>query len=392
MTKNTDNESPCILIVDDIEANLQALEMMLKDVPAQLVRAVSGREAISKAMRYRPMLILMDIKMPGLNGFEAAYLMHKMPKLKYIPIVFLTASSQSQGENAIIQGYESGAVTDYLFKPVDPYILCSKVEVFLQLYHQQQSVIALEKQLSEKHRQDSLRVVSSGVAHEFQDIIAPILNDLHQLMAEPLTTEHQDWLDKMYQPAFSGNQLVEHLLTYTGEYADIQSVNLPRLAGSYIEALTDNLAEDIHFENFPASEEFMVRLDALELWFVLENLFNNALESMANNPDSREKRLTFQVSKRYVDTPEESVQGVIPANTYGVIEVSDGGHGIPLNEQQRIFDPFFVSEKQERTGKAGLGLCVVYGVVMRMSGFLQVKSTLNEGATFRVYLPCQSVI
>ena len=130
----------------------------------------------------------------------------------------------------------------------------------------------------------------------------------------------------------------------------------------------------------------MVRLDALELWFVLENLFDNALDSMADNPESREKRLTVEISLVTVDAPEEAVNGPIPAAQYGVITVSDCGQGMSPEDQRRIFDPFFV--KRYKKGKTGLGLCVVYGVVMRLSGFLQVQSELGQGSTFRIYLPC----
>ena len=129
----TELEVPKILIVDDRPENLFALEQTLKPLKACLMRAASGEEALSQVLRSHFALILMDVQMPGMDGFEAVNLMRDYDETKNVPVIFVTAISKER--QFVQQGYESGAV-DYLFKPIAPDILLSKVRVFLELEKQ----------------------------------------------------------------------------------------------------------------------------------------------------------------------------------------------------------------------------------------------------------------
>jgi len=124
---------PKILIVDDRPENLFALEQTLKPLNASLTRAMSGEEALSQVLREQFALILMDVQMPGMDGFEAVSLMRDYDDTKNVPVIFVTAISKER--QFVEQGYESGAV-DYLFKPIAPGVLLSKVKVFLELEKQ----------------------------------------------------------------------------------------------------------------------------------------------------------------------------------------------------------------------------------------------------------------
>jgi diguanylate cyclase (GGDEF)-like protein/PAS domain S-box-containing protein len=127
------NLRPKILIVDDRPENLFALEQTLKPLNASLTRAMSGEEALSQVLRQQFALILMDVQMPGMDGFEAVSLMRDYDETKNVPVIFVTAISKER--QFVEQGYESGAV-DYLFKPIAPNVLLSKVKVFLELEKQ----------------------------------------------------------------------------------------------------------------------------------------------------------------------------------------------------------------------------------------------------------------
>jgi diguanylate cyclase (GGDEF)-like protein len=122
-----------ILIVDDRVDNLLVLESLLEDANCNIVKATSGNEALSLMFDYDFALILLDVQMPDMDGFETAELMRSNNRTKYIPIIFVTAISKEQ--KCIFKGYEVGAV-DYLFKPIEPVILQSKVRVFIELYNQ----------------------------------------------------------------------------------------------------------------------------------------------------------------------------------------------------------------------------------------------------------------
>ena len=140
-----------ILLVDDREENLVALEAVLASEDYVLLKANSGDEALKQLLAHRPALILMDVQMPGMDGFQTANIIRKSERLKNIPIIFITAISQE--ERYVQRGYEHGAV-DYIFKPFDVRILRSKVAVFVDLHRKTQQLIKQERLLLEKERSE----------------------------------------------------------------------------------------------------------------------------------------------------------------------------------------------------------------------------------------------
>ncbi len=132
-----------ILIVDDKKENHLVMESVITDEELNLVKAFSGEEALELCLSHSFAVILMDVQMPSMDGFEAAKLLRSIKKTKHIPIIFITALSKEQ--HAQFKGYEVGAV-DYLFKPFDPIILQSKIKIFKELYLQRRLI---EKQAEE---------------------------------------------------------------------------------------------------------------------------------------------------------------------------------------------------------------------------------------------------
>jgi len=151
VTSVRDHEPVDILIVDDRSENLLALEAILEPLGQKVVRASSGEDALRVLLERDIAVILLDVQMPGLNGFETAQMIKSRERSKYIPIIFLTAISKEQ--EYVYQGYSVGAV-DYIFKPFQPEILRSKVSVFVDLYVQQRRISEQEQRLRESERQD----------------------------------------------------------------------------------------------------------------------------------------------------------------------------------------------------------------------------------------------
>jgi len=142
-----------ILIVDDRKENLLTLESLLESPELELVCAESGNEALAKILDYEFALILMDVRMPGMDGYETAELMRGSTRSKSIPIIFVTAARMDREH--MFKGYDSGAV-DYLFKPLEPQILKRKVGIFLELHRQRQ-------QLEEKTRELDAKILELEV-------------------------------------------------------------------------------------------------------------------------------------------------------------------------------------------------------------------------------------
>ena len=139
-----------ILLVDDQSANLVALEAVLESLGQNLVKARSGEEALRHLMQMDFAVILLDVLMPGMNGFETAAIIRERDRSRHMPIIFLTAGGKT--ENEMFQGYALGAI-DYLLKPVRPAVLRSKVLVFMDLYRKTGEVNGLKDELGRLHKE-----------------------------------------------------------------------------------------------------------------------------------------------------------------------------------------------------------------------------------------------
>lgn len=127
-----------VLVVDDLKENITAMEALLEDLDINLLKADSGNTALSIMLEHELALILLDVQMPEMDGFEVAEIMKSSERTKYIPIIFVTAISKE--DRYIFKAYDAGAV-DYLMKPIVPEILISKVRVFIQLHEQKQKIV-----------------------------------------------------------------------------------------------------------------------------------------------------------------------------------------------------------------------------------------------------------
>src|ERR1700742_681293 len=140
MSEATNGERASILLVDDMEDNLVALEAVLGSLNEPLVRARSGEEAMKALLRRRFAVVLLDIRMPGMDGFETAANIKRLDQTKDVPIIFLTGAEEDAGY--AFRGYATGAA-DYLTKPFDPWVLRAKVNVFLELHRKNQQLQSL---------------------------------------------------------------------------------------------------------------------------------------------------------------------------------------------------------------------------------------------------------
>src|SRR5258706_14437372 len=146
VNNNVAPKQPKILLVDDREDNLLSIEAILAPDGYQFFRAYSGHQALKILLNeFDFAMILMDVKMPVLNGFETATLIYEREKLRHIPIIFITANNY--GDENIFKGYKAGGI-DYIFKPINPEVLRAKVAVFLELYRKNSLLLEQDQKLS----------------------------------------------------------------------------------------------------------------------------------------------------------------------------------------------------------------------------------------------------
>ena len=202
----TEPEASSILLVDDRDENLFALEQILKPLDARTHRATSGPEALSLVLRHEYAVILMDVQMPGMDGFETVSLMRDHDETRRIPVIFVTAISKEQ--RFVSRGYDTGAV-DYLFKPLDADILLSKVRVFLELDARGRRLKQAAKELERVSRHNRL-VLASVV-----EGIVTVTSDGHINAVNPATEK----LLGSKQAALTGR----HLLSIMQDPKEIDS-------------------------------------------------------------------------------------------------------------------------------------------------------------------------
>ncbi|MET7908152.1 response regulator [Streptomyces avermitilis] len=178
--EETTDERASILLVDDMEDNLMALEAVLGSLNEPLIRARSGEEAMKALLRRRFAVVLLDIRMPGMDGFETAANIKRLDQTKDVPIIFLTGTDADAGY--AFRGYATGAA-DYLTKPFDPWVLRAKVSVFLDLHRKNRQ---LERMLSrEQERFDELtarlREIGTRVASSDHQEVLELRHHVHQM-------------------------------------------------------------------------------------------------------------------------------------------------------------------------------------------------------------------
>ncbi|MDF1655325.1 MAG: EAL domain-containing protein [Coxiellaceae bacterium] len=246
-----------ILIVDDDKKNLLALEKVLQDLPADIISATSGEEALSLITEHEFAVVLLDVQMPGMDGFETAELMRKNRYTEAIPIIFVTALSKEKIH--VFKGYQSGAV-DYLFKPIEPFLLQSKVQIFLDIYYQKtQRLVSLLRELQ------SVKLQLESNNRELQKIAS------HDSLTElPNRRQFEDELDRC--------------LSYAKRYDDkfallfVDVDNFKAINDNFGHVMGDNILRLISTKILSKlrQEDFFARLGGDEFAIILTHL--NAYE------------------------------------------------------------------------------------------------------------------
>jgi two-component system NtrC family sensor kinase len=357
---------PAVLLVDDVEANLVALQALLADLDCELVLARSGNAALRQLLRREFAVVLLDVQMPEMDGYEVAEYARNNAATKDVPILFLTATHNTQDN--VLRGYDSGAV-DFLFKPIDSSILRSKVRVFLELYCGKREIAdkkhalerayrdlqAMQTQLVQSAKMASLGELVAGIAHEINNPLAFALSHLDTVLrglgpieaalrpetsdaARPHWEKVKSRLGEMNLGLGRIRELVVKLRTFSRLDGDERGVaNIKECVDSVLTILGHRLKDRINV---------VQNLDGPASLECYPGLLNQALMNlMANSIDAIEGEGTIVIATR-------------SAGERYLITVSDTGHGVPAALRQRIFEPFFTT-KGVGSG-TGLGLSITY--------------------------------
>jgi CheY-like chemotaxis protein/nitrogen-specific signal transduction histidine kinase len=374
-----------VLIVDDRPENLLTMEGILENDDLIILKAHSGNEALSIMLEHNIALVLMDVQMPGMDGFEVAEIMRSSERTKHIPIIFVTAISKQRQH--IFKGYESGAV-DYLYKPLDLEILQSKIKAFIDFFQHknalEETTRKLEKTIAELN--DSKQIAEEAttaksaflatMSHEIRTPLNGIIGmaDLGLMDEEISPTQRERFLDIKN----SG----ESLLDIINEILDISKIEADKLELEEIEFSLREVIEKVvnllSVKVFQEKLEFICEIDPtipdiiigdpLRIRQILINLLSNAIKFTEEG--------TIGIYIQMLDLVEEQVSVEF--------SVKDTGIGIPKDKIDRLFKSY--SQAQTSTtrthGGTGLGLNISQRLVNRMGGQIKVESIFGEGSNF----------
>jgi two-component system, sensor histidine kinase and response regulator len=365
---------PKILLVDDIEANLVSLEALLNNLDCELVRASGGNDALKLLLKHQFAVMLLDVQMPGMDGFEVAEYARQNPATRDTPIIFLTAMHETP--EGTLRGYGSGAV-DFLTKPINVAVLRAKVRVFLELHLSRQKLIdevtAHKKTLAALETANAaLRHFTDAASHDLKAPVRAVRGFLRAFGQEPgqqLTDQGRHYLERSIRAGERMDSLLDSLLAYARLQRNLARAEVD--CETVLEQLKVDLGEalaraDTQFEAEPLPA---IQGDPDRIYQLFLNLVSNALKF------------------RRADVPLHVRVSADRRDAEALFCVADNGVGIDPKHQARIFQPFFRSQTQGKFEGSGLGLAICQQVVEQHGGRIWVESEPGQGSRFYFTLP-----
>lgn len=359
---------PNILIVDDRRENLLATQKVLKNLDAGIFKASSGNEALSLMLRHKFAVILLDVQMPEMDGFEVAMLMQDNESMCGIPIIFVTAISKE--EKYATQAAEIGAV-DYIFKPINPDILKSKVKVYLDLYVQREHILKLNKTLSQSN--EELERFAYICSHDMQEPVR-MMNSYGGMLEEEsgdvLNERSRKYLRFIIGNAQRMQKMIQDILTFSRigrEEVTMEPVDCNEIAGEVLAEFESAIKETdarIICGDLPVLETSATLMRVL-----LQNLIGNALK--------------FQDGRK----PPEIGIHADRENDFWRFSVSDNGIGFDPIFHDRIFTIFQRLHRKEEYPGTGIGLSTCRKFIRLCGGDIGFESEPGKGSTFFFTLP-----
>jgi len=403
-----------ILLVDDREDNLLSIETILEPEGYELIKANSGREALKILLvQFDFALILMDVKMPNLNGFETAALIYEREKLKHIPIIFITAFNY--GEENMFKGYQMGAV-DYIYKPINPDLLKAKVSVFVDLYIknrqliiQEQKLTAINKSLENeikerKSSEEKVKILNRQLleninhletanrdldrfafmsSHDLQEPLRKIctFNDL-------LYTKYKDVFDKdaLYYSSRiqKAAERMQALIRDILEFSKVSNTE-NKTTATDLNIVVNEILEDM--EPVILEKRATVNIAKLPTLDVNRGLMVPLFSNLIGNAIKYAKKEVAPEINIYAEPPSIGGPNGFGAKKFCRVYVEDNGIGFEQKYADRIFDMFIRLHGNSEYEGTGIGLALCKQIVEKHHGFISALSQENKGSKFIVSFP-----
>ena len=406
-----------ILLVDDNENNLLSMESIFSKDNYQITRANSGREALKILLKECDFtLILMDVEMPDLNGFETATLIYQREKIQHIPIIFITA--HSYGDENIFKAYKAGAV-DYIYKPIQPDLLRAKVSVYIELFKKNHQLLEQEQKLKAINK--SLEIeVKDRIASETKvnELNKQLLKNIEQLestnkeldqfafiashdLQEPLRKikTFSDRIESKYADKLDdeGRLFIEKMQSSCDRMQNLISdiLAFSKISGiktSLVYSDIDKILEDVLLDMDLQIQEknAQVLIDPIPKLYVYPTLIKALFENIIGNAIKYSRKDIAPVIKiTSKDETLENISDSIPVRKYCRINIEDNGIGFEQKYAEQIFKMFTRLHGNTEYAGTGIGLAICKKIVDEHHGYISAKGEANKGSVFTVSLPLE---
>ncbi len=374
----------CVLVVDDNPTNLSVLVNLLRDVGLRVLVATDGESAIEQIEYVKPDLILLDVMMPGIDGFETCQRFKANPETVKIPIIFMTALSETVDK---VRGLSLGAV-DYVTKPFEHEEVLVRIRTHLTIAKQRQTIetqnLELQTEICDRKRaEESLTIFLHAVSHDLRNPVTGLLMVLDNLAKTASSDDAnillpQSTLERMQQSGHRQlaliNSLMEsHVNDVHGIVIHPQPVAIMEIIQSAIadlQPLLDKEEAEVVVQIVP--ELPLVIADAAHVCRVFQNLIANAIK---HNPPNLKLTISAKIS------PENLL----------LCEVADDGVGMTNEQSEHLFELYTQGNNQNRLNRRslslGLGLYICRQIVQAHGGAIGVTGEINLGSRFWFTLP-----
>ena len=363
-----------ILVVDDMESNIRLLSNILVSIGHKVRTALNGELALMSIRSQAPDVVLLDIRMPKIDGYEVCRRIKADPATSDIPVIFISALNDTDD---IVRAFEVGGV-DYITKPFKLKEVLARVSTQITLSQQRKQI--------EENRQHEIEYFETlnrmkdqfikAATHDLKNPLALIAGyaSLLETIKPGETEEMQTFIDGVKEGVDKMLHLVTDMLDLlqmeSGFHLELDNVSLSQFVAGCVSNFQFRAQEkQIQLTLDQPETDLTIPIDPFRVGRVMDNLLSNAI--------------------KYTPPGQDITVRVDTNGDYAMIEVQDTGYGIPEDALPRIFDPFYrVDNRQHRAEEGtGLGLSIAAAIIDQHNGEIQVESQVDVGSTFRIYLP-----
>lgn len=357
------NAKPKILIVDDKPENLHALRVVLQDLDIELIEALSGNEALRATLHHNFALALLDVQMPGMDGYELASILREEERSAQLPFIFISAVYTDNLN--MFKGYENGAFS-FITKPFQAEMLINKVKFFIVKHQQEAALLELNEKLKDSNKE--LEAFSYSVSHDLRAPLRHISGYVDLLQGkfhDTLPEKAQHYLNSIADASHEMGTLIDTLLHFsrTGRAEMHKSANdMNVIVNSVIKSISAKHSERLI--NWKVDKLPTVQCDNQLLKQVWVNLLGNAVKYSRTRANAN------------IDI------GVKEEKNEYIFYVCDNGVGFDMQYAQKLFGVFQRLHSVSEFEGTGIGLANVHRIISRHGGRTWAEAELDKGATF----------